>query len=692
MAIVLLSANNNLYAKADQSLRATEDQNQATLLITHFISNYHYKKTPLDDALSEKILDMYLNALDPNRSYFLADDIKKFDAYKTTLDDSLKSSDLMPGFQIYEVFQTRLEERIQHALDMIDYEFDFNSDEEYFFDRSDLPWAASTKELDDLWRKRVENDILSLRIADKPQAEIADTLSKRYELLLKRNTQVTPDDIYQLFMNAYASAIEPHTAYFSPRTYDNFEIRMSLSLEGIGAMLRTEGEHTVIQEVIPGGPAEKSTQLHAEDRIVGVSSGETAEIIDVVGWRLDDVVDMIRGPKGTTVRLRILAHDAGPEGPAKEVSLVRNEIKLEEQAAQKSVIEIPAGSRTSRIGVIKIPTFYLDFDAVQRGETNFRSTTHDVKQILAELAQDNVDGIIIDLRDNGGGPLTEATEMTGLFLKSGPIVQVKDSTGHIEIEEDPDSDIDYSGPLAVLVNRNSASASEIFSGAIQDYKRGIIIGERTYGKGTVQQLVDLDRFSKESTGKLGQLKATIAQFFRVSGGSTQNKGVIPDVEITITPETDDEGERALENALPWNEIKPARFSAADISQNALTEVRKRHIKRIADDPAFQILVAQAMANTQSQEKKSITLNAVKRRAEYDNEIQSKRERRNDLRAAYGLEPLDAKKAEEESKDESDIDVVLDESAFILSDFLHATQKAGSIPLIDSDRIDVTSQH
>ncbi|MCI0400928.1 MAG: carboxy terminal-processing peptidase [Gammaproteobacteria bacterium] len=655
------------------ALRPTPQEKRATELITRIIENYHYKHMHLDDALSADIVERYLETLDANRSYFLAEDITSFSIYQDKLDDALLYADLDPAFDIFKVFRVRVDGRVKYATGLLDQDFDFTIDEDYVYDRSKTPWATDQAELDEIWRKRVKNDVLTLHMAGQNKEEIADTLRKRYEQLATRIHQMDADDVYQLFINSYAASLEPHTAYFSPRTAENFEISMSLSLEGIGAVLQSDNDFTVVRSVVPGGPADESGQLHTDDRIIGIGQGADGPVVDVVGWRLDDVVDLIRGPKGSIVRLQILTKGTGVDGPSELIQLTRNKIKLEEQAAKKSIKEIPAGNTVTRIGVISIPAFYMDFTARSRGDKDYRSTTRDVRILIAELTRDAIDGIIIDLRGNGGGSLAEATELTGLFIESGPIVQVKDSSGHIEIDEDPDPTISYAGPLAVLVDRNSASASEIFAAAIQDYYRGIVIGEPTFGKGTVQNLYDLDQFDQSNEVGLGRLKATVAQFFRINGDSTQHRGVVPDIVFPTATEAADQGERGLHNALPWDRIQPVQFTAQRAPVDRFAVARKRHEDRIKNDPGFAYLLEETKTYQDALSKTSVSLLEAKRRADREASEAQQLQRENQFRIARGLPPVsdNAKGSEDEDDDaEPPFDVLLNETAYILQDLIY----------------------
>lgn len=623
----------------------------STVLMAKFIDQYHYKKTPLDDALSSAILDQYIETIDPNRSFFTQHDIDSFAKYRHSLDDALRKGDLNPAFKIFQRFNQRSIERAKFSLIRLEQKFDFSLDEVYQFDRSEAAWAKDTSELDEIWRQRIKNDVLTLTLAHKSEEALKKTLRNRYERINTRSKQFKAEDIYEIFTNAYLQTIEPHTAYFSPRTSENFKINMSLSLEGIGALLKTVDEHTVVQRIITGGPADVGDQLHAQDRIIGVGQGDKGEVEDVVGWRIDDVVNLIRGPKDSIVRLQILPKATGVDGPSKTIVITRNKIKLEEQQVKRSIINIPNGEQENRIGVITIPTFYMDFEGRARGDKNYRSTTRDTKALINELIAEDISGIVIDLRSNGGGSLPEAVSLTGLFIESGPIVQIKDNTGEIDSNDDTDKSIAYTGPLVVLVDRLSASASEIFAGAIQDYGRGTILGEPTFGKGTVQTIVDLNRFSGGLDATLGQLKITMAQFFRVNGDSTQHRGVVPDIIFPTAEDNADHGERSLDNALPWAHISAAKFSHYDANEIELDNVKLRHQKRTTADSGFNFLLAQAEARQNIIDKKSVTLLKTQRQQERENQEVAQRERLNLFRISRGLAPVT--KEEEEQQAEND---------------------------------------
>ncbi len=678
LSIWLIGANATAPIVPIEELKPQPEHRRATRLITHVIANYHYKNAPLDDELSKSILDRYIETLDPTRSYFLQEDIDEFERHAARVDDYLRSSSLSPLFNLFIVFRERLQQRVEFAVRAIDSEFNFTRRETINFDREDAPWATIPDELDEIWRKRVKNDVLSLRLAGKDDDELKETLRKRYTGLFRRTAQLNSEDVFQTLINAYTTSIDPHTAYFSPRTSENFKIRMSLSLEGIGAVLQNENELTLVREVVPGGPADLSGKLHTDDRIVGIGQDKEGGIVDVIGWRLDDVVDLIRGPKNSIVRLEILPKGVGLDGPTDTISITRDTIKLEEQAAKGSVLDFPDTVSDVKIGVIDVPTFYMDFEARSSGEKNYRSTTRDVRKIINDLERQGVTGLVVDLRGNGGGSLNEATELTGLFIDAGPVVQVRDSQGRIQVERDMNRGVAYRGPMLVLVDRNSASASEIFAGAIQDYRRGIVIGEPTFGKGTVQNLVDLNRFDQSMDGKLGQLKATIAQFFRIEGGSTQHRGVLPDIILPTIISIKDHGERSLDNALPWDSIEPARFKPVNFPVTRMDMVRSQHEKRILADPAFQAVLATERAIKEAREKKELSLVEDQRRQEHRTARIEQRERENQIRLARGLEPLpddpgedesEDDEAVDESEDDDDFDVVLSEAGRILRDWI-----------------------
>lgn len=599
---------------------------EAAVWATRFLTKFHYKPMPLDDAMSQQIFTRYLDSLDSDRLFFTQADIDRFAGYRTKLDDAIYDQDLSAPFAIFNLYEQRVGERVAYARGLLPKGFDFSVDESYQFDREKTPWAKNDAEVDDLWRKRIKNDWLRLKLASKSDKDIRETLDKRYANYLDRVRQLNSEDVFQTFMNAYAMAIEPHTNYLGPRASENFDIAMKLSLEGIGAVLQRDEDYTAIREIVPGGPAGLSGKVKVGDRVVGVGQGEHGQIVDVVGWRLDDVVEKIRGAKDTVVRLEVLPAEAGPDGKHMIVALTRKKVSIEEQAAKKSIIEVKADDHTRHIGVISLPTFYQDFEARRRGDADYKSATRDVERLLGELKRDKVDGVIVDLRNNGGGSLAEATDLTGLFIDKGPVVQVRNAAGQVEEEEDPHPGMAWSGPLAVLVNRASASASEIFAAAIQDYGRGVIVGEPTFGKGTVQNLVDLDELAHNEKPAYGEVKMTIAQFFRINGGSTQLRGVTPDISFPLTVDATEFGESSYDNSLPWTSIAPAHYQPVADLKPIVPMLAERHGTRVAQNAEWQNFEAEIADARAMRAEKTVSLNEQSRRKERD-EQEAKRKAR-----------------------------------------------------------------
>ncbi|HEX4300867.1 MAG TPA: carboxy terminal-processing peptidase [Gammaproteobacteria bacterium] len=556
------------------------------------LQRYHYGDRTLNDAESGAIFDQYLQDLDPNKSYFLQPDIDAFSANRVTLDDDIRTGNVQPAFDIFNVYQRRVDQRIQYALKQLDKEPDLTVKESYVFDRSKGPWAKDSTDLDDVWRKRVKNDVIGLLLAGKTWPQVQDTLRKRYQNFAYRSRQITADDVFATFMNSYTHSLDPHTDYFPPAQAQDFQIQMSLKYPGIGASLTTDGEYVKVTQLLPGGPAEQDPlkQLHADDRITGVAQGD-ADIVDVVGWRLTDVVALIRGPAGSAVRLQLLPAGAAPGTPEKTIKIVRGDVKLEAQAAHQKVLHVTRAKKAYTIGVITIPGFYEDVEARMAGQKDYTSTTHDVRKLLGELQAQHVDGIVVDLRNDGGGSLKEAEDLTGLFIPQGPVVQIRHSDGVVQVDdEDEDSGVVYSGPLTVLVNRFTASAAEIFAAAVQDYHRGAVVGSVTYGKGTVQQLRDLNRFLPGSDDA-GQLKLTTDKFYRVSGSSTQNKGVVPDISLPALVDPKDFGESSNPSALPWDEIRASDYSPLKSGlDKALPQLAAAHAARTSADPGWKLFM------------------------------------------------------------------------------------------------------
>lgn len=636
----------------------------------HKLTLGHFRKVLIDDDFSSELFDQYFDRLDNNRLYFLKSDIEEFQAKRFELDDDIKHSNLQFAYDVYNRFQLRSRERMNFLLSELDKgikKYDFNEDSVIQTDRSESDWVNSKKELDALWKKRLKVAALNFKLTDKSLVEANDILIKRYKNQLNRLDQVNSTDVFQMYANAITSLYGPHTQYFSPRRSENFDIDMRLSLEGIGAVLQTEYENTKITRLIAAGPAEKSGQLNPSDLIIGVGQDDSGEMIDVVGWRLDEVVNLIRGPKGSTVRLQIIP--AGQETKrTKEVVLVRNTIKLEEQAAQKEIIEIERGGKSHKVGLITLPTFYIDFDAARRGDPDYRSTTRDVEVLIKELAAEGAEGLVIDLRNNGGGSLVEAINLTGLFIPQGPVVQVKDPWGGIKVHADYDLKY-YDIPLAVIVNRYSASASEIFAGAIQDYNRGLVVGSQTFGKGTVQVLMGL---------KAGQIKLTRAKFYRVNGASTQQKGVVPDIELPSIFDAAKVGESHSEGALPWDSVKPLPRLTYPAFTDALGELEKSHDQRVEQADDYAMILEQIDYQRKRFEEKTLPLNEEKLRKLREEEKKWQLDMQNRLRLSRNQSTLESfedlennQEKDQDSKPEDDIFVR--ESSEILLDLIQLSR-------------------
>ena len=602
-------------------------QSLTTLDIIERLGRHHYARVPVDDALSSRLLDAYLDNLDGSRSVFLKSDIAGFEPLRTRLDDALLAGDLDAGFAIYARYRERLEARladIDARLPAMLAAMDFGKDEVMVIDRSKLDWPADQAAADAVWNQQLKASVLSLKLAGKPMPDISKLLAKRYKDQLRRARQVNSEDVYQLYMNSFTELFDPHTNYLSPRSSENFNMNMRLSLEGIGAVLQADEEFTQVARLVPAGPAAKQGQLRTSDRIVAVAQGD-AESVDVVGWRLDDVVDLIRGPKGSTVRLEVL-RGSGAAEQRLTVSIVRDQVKLEEQAAKSEVLELESGGKRHKIGVIDVPAFYADFEAMQRGDPDFRSTTRDVARLLAGLQENGVEGVIIDLRDNGGGSLEEANQLTGLFIESGPTVQIRHSNSRVERKQKFRDDYYYAGPLLVLINRLSASASEIFAGAIQDYGRGLIVGTQSFGKGTVQSLSELNH---------GQLKLTESKFYRISGESTQHRGVVPDIQFPSLYDTDEVGESALHNALPWDRIPPVRHRVYQDYQPSLATLQSLHDARIGKDAEFIHLEGEIAVARQRSAANTVSLSEKVRLEERRTQREEELALENALRASRG---------------------------------------------------------
>ncbi|MBE0485882.1 carboxy terminal-processing peptidase [Marinobacter sp.] len=658
----------------------TIDQARANILIARQLQFTHFRNLGISDALSGDVFDAYLKYLDGQRVYLTQEDIDSLKTVKSRLGSALKTGQLQPGFDIYNLVQQRIIQRLQFALNIIDNglgELDFDSDDRIRVDRSEAPWEADQAALDELWIKRIKNAVLSQRLNGTDDEAIEDTLRRRYEGQLKRAYQARSEDAFQAYMNAFTGMWDPHTAYFSPRTSENFNINMSLSLEGIGAVLQSDNEYTKVVRLVPGGPASKQGQLQPADRIVSVAQ-EGERPVNVIGWRLDEVVDLIRGPRNSTVTLEVIPANASDETVTRDIAISRDEVKLEEQSASKDVIELDRAGETYKVGVITIPTFYADFQGMQAGDPNYKSTTRDVRRLLEDLNKQGVDGVVMDLRNNGGGALHEANDLVGLFIDKGPTVQIRNANNDIQILNDEDPSVAYDGPLVVLVNRMSASASEIFAGAIQDYGRGLVVGSQTFGKGTVQAVRPLNH---------GQLKITQSKFYRVSGGSTQHKGVIPDIEIPSRVDTTRIGEDALDHALPWDQIEAVPHTRYFDFSGVIDELRKRHDERFAISPEFSLLQQEIDFLTKQREMTYVSLNMGERKAHHDQIEQTRltianarRELRGDspFKTLEALEDWQTEQAADPDNTDEELDFVIREGGHIMADLLELDQHMASI--------------
>ena len=656
---------------ATAPLAPTEQENYVARRVADIIAREHYRRAPLDDHLSSLILDRYLDAVDGGRSYFYASDIAEFERYRYTLDDAIKAGDVEPAFVIFRRYQQRSRERMAYAIELLKQKPDFDIEESFNFDREKEPWPASTAEMNELWRKRVKNDELSLVTAGKTWSDAADILRKRYEHVEKRMDQSKPEDVFEAFMNAFVLSLDPHSNYFSARNSEEYNIQMSLSYEGIGASLQLTDDYVTVIDVIAGGPAATSGKLAASDRITAVGEGKTGELIDVIGWRLDDVVQKIRGPGGTEVRLQLLPAGAAPGTPQKVVEFTRNRVSLENQASHKAMRVVQRNGRDVKIGIITVPSFYQDYDASRAGAKDYRSTTRDVQRLITELKKDGADVMVMDLRANGGGYLPEAESLVGLFIDRGPVVQLRDTTGRIEVDDDPDPAVFYSGPLIVLVDRFSASASEIFAGAMQDYGRALIVGQQTYGKGTVQNAHPLNYTIFGRKPELGQLNVTIGKYYRITGESTQDRGVTPDIALPSLIDASEVGESTRDRALPWDHIEPASFHVEGDLKPVTMTLEKLHEERTANSADFRYLHEDIASLDAIRSQKTVSLNLKTREAERKRLDDERLERENAWRAAHGVKPV---KTLEEIKDDAAPQILLDETTQIAADMALTTPR------------------
>ncbi|WP_303288281.1 carboxy terminal-processing peptidase [Marinobacter sp. SS8-8] len=682
---LLLSTPLGLQAKVDtpsiyEPVAPTIEQARANILIARQLQFTHFRDLGISDELSGDVFDAYLAYLDGQRIYLTKGDIQKFDRIKGQLGSALKTGQLQPGFDIYNRVQQRIIERLQFAIGLIESgidTLDFSKNERILVDRSEADWVPDTQALDELWRKRIKNAVLAQRLSGSEDDAIKETLLRRYKGQLKRAYQARSEDAFQAYMNAFTGMWDPHTSYFSPRTSENFNINMSLSLEGIGAVLQSDNEYTKVVRLVPGGPASKQGQLQPADRIVAVSQ-EDGKPVNVIGWRLDEVVDLIRGPRNSTVALEVIPATASDETMTKTIAIKRDEVKLEEQSASKDTLQLEQGGKEYTIGVVTIPTFYADFQAMQAGDPNYKSTTRDVRKLIAELQAEGVDGLVIDLRNNGGGALHEANELVGLFIDQGPTVQIRNANNDVQVLKDEDPSVAYDGPLVVLTNRMSASASEIFAGAIQDYGRGLVVGSQTFGKGTVQAVRPLNH---------GQLKITQSKFYRVSGGSTQHKGVIPDIEIPSRIDKTRIGEDALDQALPWDQIEAVPHTRYYDFSGIIDELRKRHEERFSTSPEFRLLQQEIDFLAQQRATDSVSLNQEERREQHERVERTRLAIANARRELKGEQPFDSlddledwqdQQAADLNSTDDELDFVIREGGHIMADMLGLDSRMASI--------------
>ncbi|PSU48319.1 carboxy terminal-processing peptidase [Photobacterium frigidiphilum] len=638
------------YSLSDLPQLAPEKQHAtASKRVASRFTRSHYKQFSLDDQFSSDMFDRYIEMLDFNKSFLTAADVRLLEKWQNQFDDQLKVGDTSGAFEIFNKVLQRRYDRYQYALTLLDNEIKFNTNDDFVVDRSELDWAADRNALNEIWRQRVKYDALNLKLADKDWKEIKETLSKRYNNALKRLTQTHSEDVFQIYMNAFAREVDPHTSYLSPRNAEQFQSEMNLSLEGIGAVLQVVDDYTVIRSLVAGGPASSSKKLAAGDRIIGVAQ-DGKSVVDVIGWRLDDVVQLIKGPKGSKVKLEILPE--GKNTKSYDVTIVRDKIRLEDRAVKSEVKTV--GSK--KIGVIEVPSFYVGL-------------AEDTKKEIAKLNESQVDGVVIDLRNNGGGALTEATALTGLFINSGPVVQVRDSYGRVKVNGDSDDRVYFDGPLTVLQNRYSASASEIFAAATQDYGRAVVLGEQSFGKGTVQQHRSLNHIYDLFDKPLGHVQYTIQKFYRINGGSTQNLGVVPDIAFPTAVDPAETGESVEDNALPWDSIKPASYQKLVNYSPILPSLKAKHEQRISKDMEFGFILDDIQEYKKDKDINTISLNEKTRIEEQDKTDSKRLARLNKRQKVLGKKPFAT--LEDVPKDYESPDAYLDEAVDITADLVNA---------------------
>lgn len=661
--------------------------------IVNILENYSYKKVQAGDSLSNIVFTNLLNTVDQGKNYLIQEDIDAIEKFRPTVSQDLKKGDLSTPFFIFNLYSKRYLECMEYALTQIDAEHDFNLDENYVSYREKLDWFKNEEELKDQWRKRVKFDLLNLKLTS-PDGKIEDekhkeTLRKRYNNLISQAKKTNANDAFQLIMTSYTDAIDPHTTYYNPSFAQAFNEGMSNTLEGIGARLQMENEMVTIKEIIAGGPAFKDKTLKMDDRILGVAQGN-GEFEDIVGWRLDAAVAKIKGPKGTEVRLKILPAGQDISAQPTIVTLTREKIVIEEESAQKKIKMVKGeDGKDYKIGIITLPKFYIDFAAARKGDPDYKSTTRDVRLILDSLKAENVDGVLLDLRNNGGGSLQEAIELTGLFIDKGPVVQVRQVNNKVDVESDTDAGVKWDGPFGVIINRFSASASEIFAGAIQDYGRGVVLGSTTFGKGTVQSAVDMERFisptnklllkasgdkkdadTPQGAPEFGQINVTIAKFYRVNGSSTQHKGVEADITFPTQFSAEKFGESSEKAALPWDQIKSAKFNKVNDLTATNKTLQELHEKRLANSQENKFLLEDIEEFNKLDVAPQISLNQAKLKQERDANKEKNRTRINKLLELHNM-PL-WKEGQPQPKIE--FDFILDESLNVMADLIPLTKK------------------
>ena len=637
-------------ARANVAIKTEDGQSSVYREVLDRLASRHYRTQKVDDALSQRYLDEYIGLLDAGKNYFLQSDIDEFEQWRLKLDDLAKRGDIRPGFIMFNRLRDRAMAQLQNNVALLEdpeFQFDFNGEASIILDGDERDWLASPEAADTFWLKRMTDALIRLLLNEKDLEEARELVAKRFKNQIKQFDQRDSQDVFQLYTNALGSLYDPHTSYLSPRTNENFKINMSLSLTGIGAELTTEDDYTKVSRLIPGGPADLQGVLKAEDKIVGVGQAEKP-IVDVIGWRIDEVVELIRGEKDTKVRLELIP-SKGDSSNTKTITIVRDKVKLEDKSAQSTILEIDLNGEAFKLGVIDIPAFYMDFEAYRARDPEFKSTTRDVYNLVEELTKANVDGIVLDLRNNGGGSLYEATSLTDLFIDYGPVVQIRDAEQKVYRNHRASRRAAYSGPLIVMINRLSASASEIFAGALQDYGRALIVGTQSFGKGTVQEVAELSE---------GQLKMTISKFYRVSGDSTQHRGVIPDIAFPSLHDIEKIGESEQDNALPWDRIHRVPHQTQDHLTPYVAPLTASHLKRRSADPDFASLVERIKLSDDWGMDKSLSLNLEQRRARSERWDIGLFESENKRLVAKGEEPfadLTAWKDNDEEDEENDDD-------------------------------------